>query len=314
MEPIYMLWLREVKRYTRSKPQILASLGQPLLYLLALGFGLGAVYQKANGGSYLQFISPGIIGMAVLFSSVFSGIALLWDRQFGFLKETLVAPVPRLEIMIGRTLGSATTSMFQGLLVSVVCLIAGFRPISLAGFRSRYSSSHVIAILFAALGTTIGSVIPDMQAFPIVMNFLVLPIFFLSGALFPLDTSPKALQIISAFDPLSYGVDGMRGALVGHSHFGPTGRHGRVVRHGRSCCCASARGDSRRSRFRPERPSHAKRTQPTRPSESARDRGGAIRRPRASTRPAWTRSPRSPASAKPPSTNIGPTKKRSAWK
>ena len=80
MEPIYMLWLREVKRYTRSKPQILASLGQPLLYLLALGFGLGATYQKANGGSYLQFISPGIIGMAVLFSSVFSGIALLWDR------------------------------------------------------------------------------------------------------------------------------------------------------------------------------------------------------------------------------------------
>src|ERR1700684_1870037 len=115
MEPIYMLWLREVKRYTRSKPQILASLGQPLLYLLALGFGLGAVYQKANGTSYLQFISPGIIGMAVLFSSVFSGIALMWDRQVGFLKEPLVAPVPRLEIMIGRTLGSATTSTLAGL-------------------------------------------------------------------------------------------------------------------------------------------------------------------------------------------------------
>jgi ABC-2 type transport system permease protein len=221
MEPIYMLWLREVKRYTRSRPQILASLGQPLLYLLALGFGLGATYQKANGGSYLQFISPGIIGMAVLFSSVFSGIALLWDRQFGFLKETLVAPVPRLEIMIGRTLGSATTSMIQGLLVSIVCLIAGFRPISLAAIPVALFFLLLIAILFAALGTTIGSVIPDMQAFPIVMNFLVLPIFFLSGALFPLDTAPKALQIISAFDPLSYGVDGMRGALVGHSHYGP---------------------------------------------------------------------------------------------
>ena len=143
MEPIYMLWLREVKRYTRSRPQILASLGQPLLYLLALGFGLGATYQKANGGSYLQFISPGIIGMAVLFSSVFSGIALLWDRQFGFLKETLVAPVPRLEIMIGRTLGSATTSMIQGLLVSIVCLIAGFRP-----DQPRADSGR--AILFAA--------------------------------------------------------------------------------------------------------------------------------------------------------------------
>ena len=159
--------------------------------------------------------------MAVLFSSIFSGIALLWDRQFGFLKETLVAPVPRLEIMIGRTLGSATTSMIQGLLVSIVCLIAGFRPISLAPIPVALFFLLLIAILFAALGTTIGSVIPDMQAFPIVMNFLVLPIFFLSGALFPLDTAPKALQIISAFDPLSYGVDGMRGALVGHSHYGP---------------------------------------------------------------------------------------------
>src|SRR3984893_7531584 len=221
MQAIYMLWLRELKRYTRSRAQIIASLGQPLLYLLVLGFGLGPVFQKAGGGRYLQFISPGIIGMAVLFSSVFSGIALLWDRQFGFLKETLVAPVPRLEIMVGRALGSGTTSMFQGLLVSFVCLIAGFRPISFAGIPVALFFLLLIAILFAALGTTIGSVIPDMQAFPIVMNFLVLPIFFLSGALFPLDTSPRALQIISSFDPLSYGVDGMRGALVGHSHFGP---------------------------------------------------------------------------------------------
>ena len=131
MEAIYILWLREVKRYTRSRAQIIASMGQPLLYLLVLGFGLGPVYQKAGGGSYLQFMSPGVIGMAVLFSSVFSGIALLWDRQFGFLKETLVAPVPRIEIMIGRTLGAATTAMIQGLLVTTVCLIAGFRPVSL---------------------------------------------------------------------------------------------------------------------------------------------------------------------------------------
>src|SRR5215470_12177101 len=120
MEPIYMLWLREVKRYLRSRPQIIASLGQPLMYLLALGFGLGAVYQKAGQGSYLQFIAPGVVGMAVLFSSIFSGFGLLWDRQFGFLKETLVAPVPRLQIMVGRTLGGATVAMIQGLLVLAV--------------------------------------------------------------------------------------------------------------------------------------------------------------------------------------------------
>ncbi len=105
---IYILWLREVKRYSRSRAQIIASLGQPLLYLLALGFGLGPVFEKAGQGSYLQFVAPGVIGMSVLFSSIFSGIGLLWDRQFGFLKETLVAPVPRLHIMIGRTLGGAT--------------------------------------------------------------------------------------------------------------------------------------------------------------------------------------------------------------
>src|SRR5215467_3517155 len=118
MQAIYILWLREVKRYLRSRPQIIASMGQPLLYLLVLGFGLGPVFQKAGGGSYLQFMAPGVIGMTVLFASIFSGIALLWDRQFGFLKETLVAPVSRLEVMIGRAVGAATTSTIQGLLVA----------------------------------------------------------------------------------------------------------------------------------------------------------------------------------------------------
>jgi len=222
MEAIYILWLREVKRYTRSRAQIVASMGQPLLYLLVLGFGLGPVYQKAGGGSYLQFMSPGVIGMAVLFSSVFSGIALLWDRQFGFLKETLVAPVPRIEIMIGRTLGAATTAMIQGLLVTAVCLIAGFRPVSLAMVPLAFLFLALIAIVFAALGTTIGSSLRDMQAFPIVMNFLVLPIFFLSGALFPLKNLPRALGIVTSVDPLSYGVDGLRVALLGGGYFGAT--------------------------------------------------------------------------------------------
>src|SRR5579875_146433 len=111
MSVIYIMWLRELRRYTRSRAQIVASLGQPLLYLLALGFGLGPVFEKAGQGSYLQFVAPGVIAMSVLFTSVFSGIGLLWDRQFGFLKETLVAPVPRIHVMLGRTLGSATVAM-----------------------------------------------------------------------------------------------------------------------------------------------------------------------------------------------------------
>jgi len=122
MSAIYILWLREMRRYVRSRAQIVASLGQPMLYLLALGFGLGPVFQKAGQGSYLQFVAPGVIAMTVLFSSIFSGIGLLWDRQFGFLKETLVAPVPRFQIMLGRTLGSATVAVIQGLLVVIVFL------------------------------------------------------------------------------------------------------------------------------------------------------------------------------------------------
>src|SRR6266566_463724 len=157
MNAIYILWLRELKKYTRSRAQIVASLGQPLLYLLVLGFGLGPVFQKAGNGSYLQFVAPGVIGMTVLFTSIFSGIALLFDRQFGFLKETLVAPVPRLRIMIGRTLGGATVAMLQGTLILIVCLIAGFRPVSLATAPFGVLFMALIAIVFAALGTAIGS-------------------------------------------------------------------------------------------------------------------------------------------------------------
>jgi len=220
MHAIYILWLRELKRYTRSRAQIVASLGQPLLYLLVLGFGLGPVFQKAGNGSYLQFMAPGVIGMTVLFSSVFSGIALLWDRQFGFLKETLVAPVPRLQIMIGRTCGAATTAMIQGLLVTVVTVIAGFRPVNLAMVPLALLFLALVAVVFSGLGTAIGSSMKDMQAFPLVMNFLMLPIFFLSGALFPLTNLPKALSIVTALDPLAYGVDGLRSALIARSHFG----------------------------------------------------------------------------------------------
>jgi ABC-2 type transport system permease protein len=216
---IYILWLRELKRYSRSRAQIVASLGQPLLYLLALGFGLGPIFQKAGEGSYLQFVAPGVIGMSVLFSSIFSGIGLLWDRQFGFLKETLVAPVPRMHIMAGRTLGGATVSMIQGTLVLVVCLIAGFRPAFVSTLPLAVLFMALISIVFAALGTAIGSTLQNMQGFQLIMNFLVMPIFFLSGALFPLTNLPRALAVATRLDPLTYGIDGLRGAFIGAGHF-----------------------------------------------------------------------------------------------
>lgn len=220
MIPIYVLWLRQLKRYVRSRARLVGSLGQPLLFLLGLGFGLGPVFKKAGQGSYLQFLAPGIVAMTVLFTAIFSGIELIWDRQFGFLKETLVAPVPRVQIMIGRTLGGATVATVQGLIVVVIAAAAGFRVTQVAMIPAALLFMVLIALMFTALGTAIASVLADFQGFQLVMNFLVMPIFFLSGALFPLAGVPKVLDLIASIDPLSYGVDGLRASLVGGAHFG----------------------------------------------------------------------------------------------
>jgi len=205
----------------RSRAQIAASLGQPMLYLLVLGFGLGPVFQRAGNGSYLQFVAPGVIGMSVLFSSIFSGLGLLWDRQFGFLKETLVAPVPRLQIMVGRTLGGATVAVIQGLLVMAICFIAGLRPVTPFSVPMAIGFMVSIAIVFSALGVAIGSSLQDMQGFQLIMNFLVMPIYFLSGALFPLIGQGKILGFVTKLDPLTYGIDGMRSVLLRQPPFQP---------------------------------------------------------------------------------------------
>jgi len=222
MSAIYILWLRQIKRYFRSRPRIIASLGQPLLFLLAFGFGFGPIFQRAGQGNYIQFLAPGVISMSILFTAIFSGIELIWDRQFGFLKETLVAPVPRILIMVGRTLGGATVALFQGLIVIVICLLAGFRITDFSRLPVAFLFMVLVAVMFTAMGTAIASVLSDFQGFQLVMNFLVMPIFFLSGALFPLTNVPRALEIIARLDPLTYGVDGLRGALIGLGHFSAT--------------------------------------------------------------------------------------------
>jgi ABC-2 type transport system permease protein len=158
--------------------------------------------------------------MALLFTGVFSGMEILWDRQFGFLKETLVAPVPRLHIVLGRTLGGATVAMLQGLLVLCACLIAGFRVESLALVPAALGFMLLISISFTSIGTVFGSVLSDMQAFPVIMNFIVMPLFFFSGALFPLEGMPRAMRVATMLNPLSYGIDGLRGVLTHGSAFG----------------------------------------------------------------------------------------------
>lgn len=219
MNAIYILWLRQLKRYFRSRSRLLGSLGQPVLFLVALGFGFGPTFQKAGEGNYLQFLAPGVIVMSVLFSAVFFGIEVIWDRQFGFLKETLVAPVSRIAIMIGRTLGGATVATFQGVIVLVISYFLGFRPLNVLFLPLTFLFMFLIALLFTGLGTAIASVLEDMHGFQLIMNFLVMPLFFLSGALFPLDGLPKTLKTIVLINPLSYGIDGVRWSLLGYSHF-----------------------------------------------------------------------------------------------
>ena len=220
MRTIYILWLRQLKRYFRSRSRMIGSLAQPVLFLLSLGYGFGSVFQRAGQGNYIEFLAPGIIGMGIIFTSVFSGLEIIWDRQFGFLKETLVAPVSRFNIMLGRTLGGATVATMQGILVLLISLLAGFHPVNWFLVPVVLLVMLLVALLFTALGTMIGSLLDDMQGFQLIVNFLIMPLFFLSGALFPLDNLPKAINVITQLDPLSYGVDAFRALLIGVAHFG----------------------------------------------------------------------------------------------
>ncbi len=215
MRAIYILCIRQLKRYVRSPARVVGSLGQPVIFLLALGFGIGSVFKRAGAGNYFSFLAPGIIAMGIMFTAVFSGIEIIWDRQFGFLKETLVAPVSRLQIVLGRVLGGAIVAMLQGFVVFIVCVAFGFRVHNWLLVPVALVFMFLISLLFTSIGTAIGSVLQDMQGFPLVMNFLVMPLFFFSDALFPMTGLPKILEGALRLNPVTYGVDGLRGALNG---------------------------------------------------------------------------------------------------
>ncbi len=214
LEVIFALWKRQVMKYFRSPSRLVGFIGQPLLFLLTLGFGFKPVFERALGGNYINFIVPGIIAMTVLFTAMFSGIELLWDKQFGFLKETLVAPISRADIMTGRTLGGATVAILQGVLVVVIAFLVGFRPELRWELVATIPFAFLIALIFTSIGTAAASTMNDMQSFPIIMNFLVMPLFFLSGAMFPIKGVSKTLDFFVHADPLTYGVDGLRLAFI----------------------------------------------------------------------------------------------------
>lgn len=230
MEPslIYTLWLREVKRFFRMKSRLLGSLGMPVFFLLFLGFA-PIDLPNASSGGYMNFLAPGIVGMILLFASMGAGMSVLWDKEFGFLKEILVAPVRRHTIVLGKTAGGVTTALVQGLAILVLAMplgleLTGVRPeFSIGGLLLGFLLSIVfmvfIGIVFVGLGIAFASTMKDFQGYQLIWNFIVFPVFLLSGALFPLGVFPTWLQYAAFINPLTYGVDGLRGSLIGVSQF-----------------------------------------------------------------------------------------------
>ena len=198
MRVIYILWLRQLKKYFRSRSRIVGAIGQPLLFLLALGYGLGSIYKEAGQGNYLQFLVPGIMAQTVLFSAMFFGAMIIFDRQFGFLKETLVAPVSRFKIMLGGALGGATTAVIQGSLVFLVSLLLGFRPMHWLGSLLALVFMSILALAITSFSSGIGTFVEDMQGFQAINQFIVFTLYFLSGALSPLTHVPSWLRITLA--------------------------------------------------------------------------------------------------------------------
>ena len=214
-QTVYTLWLREMKRFQRNRSRLLGSMALPVLFLVVLGSGFGGFFRYRSDVSYMQFLGPGIIAMQLLFSSMFGGLSVLWDKQFGFLKEILVAPVSRLGIMAGQTLGTVTTSMLKASIFLVALVVGGLISSDALGLAIALLYMFLISASFVSLGIAFASRMTDPHGFQLVMNFLIMPVFFLSGALFPLEGVPSWLLILTYINPLTYGVEGMRYALGG---------------------------------------------------------------------------------------------------
>jgi len=225
LRAIYIIWYRDVLRFWRDRARLVASLAQPLLYLVIFGTGLSSALSGAGGGfgpggasaptglTYSQFIFPGIIGMAVLFSAIFGAMSIVWDREFGFLKEVLVAPIDRSAVAIGKALGGATQAMVQGLVLLVLAPFIGIK-LTLLTVLALIPLTFVLAFALSALGVAIASKMRSMQGFQMIMTFLMMPMFFLSGALFPLQGLPAWMDVLTRLDPAAYGMDPLRRVVL----------------------------------------------------------------------------------------------------
>ncbi len=225
LEATYTIWLREIKRFLKSKSRMIGSGGQPLIWLAIIGVGLGSAFALTAGPGipYLTFISVGVISMTLLFSSIFAGVSVIWDKQFGFLKEILVAPISRLSIVLGKIAGSTTIALMTAFIILILVVALGILPLSdltVLGVIEAVIFMILVSATFVAMGLIIAALINNIESFQVLINFLVMPMFFLSGALFPISKSlPVWLSGLSHVDPLFYATDGMRGALIHFSTY-----------------------------------------------------------------------------------------------
>ncbi len=215
----YIVWFRDIKRFWRDTPRRVGAFVQPLIYLFLLGTGLQAAFKIFAGTNvkYVKFMFPGILGMTVLFTAVFSAISILWDREFGFLKEVLVSPVPRTSVAVGKIFGGATQAMIQAAILLVLMFFPfmyGFSFETLGKALLLIPLTLLLAIGMTSIGVAISARMKSMEGFPMVMNLFLLPLFFLSGAMFPLQGLPVWMTFLTKINPLSYGVDMLRGIAL----------------------------------------------------------------------------------------------------
>jgi ABC-2 type transport system permease protein len=220
LRAVYIIWYRDLLRYYRDRWRLVASLAQPLLFLVVFGSGLssaiGASFGRGSGLSYIQFVYPGIIGMAILFTAIFGAMSIVWDREFGFLKEVLVAPIDRWAVAIGKSLGGTTQAMIQGLILLLLAPFVGVN-LNLLTVVTLIPLAAVLAFGLASFGVMIASMMKSLQGFQVVMNFLMMPMFFLSGALFPLSNLPAWMTLLTRLDPATYGIDPVRRVVLAKS-------------------------------------------------------------------------------------------------
>lgn len=206
---IYVIVAREFKKFIRERSRLISTIARPLLWLFIVGAGMSRLVSPNTGVPYIQFIFPGILGMTILFSSIFSSISIIWDKEFGFMKEILVAPVSRFSIVIGKALSGTVVSTIQAVIILALFPFIGFK-LGILQIIWVILISAALAFSLSAFGIVLATFYESYESFSVIMNFIIMPMFFLSGAMYPVKLLPDILKLISKLNPLTYGIDAMK--------------------------------------------------------------------------------------------------------